>query len=113
MKGETIFRKRCAEFLGSLENCYYESIQQVTIRGSADIIACIQGFGVWAEIKDEAGVPDPLQVYKASNWRNQGKGIAFVWRPQNHELVKRFLQQLNAGILDRPMLIKLNKEENL
>lgn len=112
MKNETIFRKRCTDFLDTLQNCHHETVQQVAIRGSADMILCIQGFGVWAEIKDEAGVPDPLQIYKASKWRNQGKGVAFIWRPQNHELVKRFLQQMNAGVLDRPMLIKINKEEN-
>lgn len=113
MKQETAFRQRCDKFLDSLENCYHESIQQMTIRGTCDKIICIHGFGLWAELKDERGLPDPLQVYKASKWRNQGKGIAFIWRPQNHELVKKFLTLLNAGVLDRQMLARINKEENL
>lgn len=112
MNGETLFRKGCDKFLDTLENTVHESIQQVTIHGTADKIICVQGWLVWAEIKDEAGRPTPLQSYKASKIRNQGKGIAILWRPQNDKDVRRFLTQLNAGIFDRPLLAKINKEEN-
>ncbi len=66
-----------------------------------------------AEIKDEIGIPDPLQKYMQTKVRSQGKGIAFIWRPQNHETVKSFLSQLNAGVYDRAMLEKINKEEKI
>lgn len=112
-KPETKFREKCDKFLNTLDNAVHESVQQVAIHGTCDKIICCHGFGVWAELKDEAGLPTTLQIYKASKWRNQGKGIAFVWRPQNDMLVKRFLTQLNAGVFDKAMLSKINKEENL
>lgn len=113
MKPETSFRTGQVDpFLDSLSNCYHESIQQVAIRGSCDKLICIHGWGVWAEVKDEKGLPDPLQAYKATKIRNKALGIAFVWRPQNHEQVKKFLTYLNAGIFDKAMLAKINKEEN-
>lgn len=112
MKSETIFRKRCDKFLDKLDNSVDFSIQQLAIRGDFDKIICIQGWFVGSEIKDEDGKPDPLQSYKASKVRTQGKGIAFIWRPQNDKDVKNFLTQLNAGVLDRSLLQKINREEN-
>lgn len=112
MKNETKFRMKVSKFLRSLENCTDESIQQVSIRGSFDKILCIHGRFVGAEIKDDKGLPDPLQVYKATRIRHQGKGIAFIWRPQNHTLIMTFLRQLNAGVLDQSLLQIINKEEN-
>jgi hypothetical protein len=112
LKSETRFRIRVTKFLQSLENCVSESIQQVAIRGSFDMILCIQGRFVGAELKDELGRADALQAFKATRIRSQGKGIAIIWRPQNHEDVKNFLTQLNAGIFDKPLLAKINKEES-
>lgn len=112
MKNETKFRKRVTEFLETLENCVQESIQQVAIRGSFDKILCIQGRYVGAELKDETGRPDALQMFKIKRIRNVAKGIAFIWRPQNHEDIKKFLSLLNAGVFDRDLLAKINKEEN-
>lgn len=112
MKPETTFRTSHVDpFLDSLENCFHESIQQQTIRGTADKICCIHGWLVWAEVKDEHGTPEPLQSYKASKVRSKGKGIAFVWRPQNHDKVKGFLTKLNAGIFEMSLLREINKEE--
>ena len=111
-KGETAFRTDQVDpFLKTLENCVDESIQQTSIRGTFDKILCIQGWYIGAEIKDEDGKLDPLQKYKASLIRTKGKGIALCWRPQNHELVKHFLSQLNAGIFDKALLRKINQEE--
>lgn len=112
MKGESLFRQRVQEFLKTLDNCVSESIQQVAIRGTFDIILCCQGWFVGAELKDERGLPDPLQTYKATKIRNQGQGIAFIWRPQNHQNIMQFLTQLNAGVFDKPLLTKINKEQN-
>lgn len=113
MKPETSFRTGQVDpFLDSLSNCVHESIQQVSIRGTFDKIICIHGWFVGAEIKDEKGLPDALQSYNATKIRNKGLGIAFVWRPQNHKQVEKFLTYLNAGIFDKAMLAKINKEEN-
>lgn len=113
MKPETSFRTgQVDQFLDSLSNCVHESIQQVSIRGSFDKIACIHGWYVGIELKATDGLPDQLQSYNATKIRNKALGIAFVWRPQNHEQVKKFLMHLNAGIFDKAMLAKINKEEN-
>ncbi len=111
MKRETQFRGHCDTFLEKLSNTMHESIQQVAIHGSADKIICSQGFGVWAEIKDEDGTSDPLQKYKASKWRNKGKGIALVWRPQTDQLVKKFLSMLDKGYFEKSLLEQIHKEE--
>ena len=104
---------RVTKFLKSLENCVEMSIQQVAIRGSFDKILCVHGWFVGAELKDEVGRPDALQAFMGTLIRSQGKGIAFIWRPQNHEDIKRFLTQLDAGVFDRALLTKINKEENV
>lgn len=111
MKSETLFRKKCQNFLDKLENSVDFSIQQLTIRGDFDKILCIQGRFVGAEIKDEYGKSDPLQKYKASKVKNQGKGIAFVWRPQTDELVRKFLSMLDKGYFEKSLLGKIHKEE--
>lgn len=110
-KSETKFRKSCDRFLDSLSNCVHESIQQVAIRASADKIFCIHGWGIWSEIKDEIGTPDPLQSYKISKWRSKAKGIAFIWRPQNDKLIRSFLSLLDAGIFDTSIYSKIIEEE--
>ncbi len=112
MKSETKFRMKVSKFLRSLNNCVDESIQQIAIRGSFDKILCIQGWFVGAELKDETGLPDQLQAYKASRIRTQGKGIALIWRPQNHEDIMNFLSQLDGGVFDRALLTKITNEEN-
>lgn len=101
------------KFLKGLENTIEMSIQQVAIRGTFDKILCCHGWFVGAEIKDEAGLPDALQAYMGTLIRSKGLGVSFIWRPQNHEDIKKFLTQLDAGVFDRALLTKINKEENV
>lgn len=103
-KPETNFRKRFAAFLKILVNTENFSIQQVAIRGTADIILCCNGLFVWCEIKTDSGKLTPLQEYKASCVTSKGKGIALVVRPYNFEKVKDFLILLDRGIYDKNVL---------
>lgn len=99
MKRETIFRKQVDKFLKSLGNTYEMSIQQKSIRGDADKILCCHGRFVWMELKTSEGVPDPLQAWKASQVKHQGRGIALTVSPDNWEAVKNFLTLLSEGLL--------------
>lgn len=110
-KPETLFRERCDSFLNCLDRCFHESIQQVAIHGTCDKLVAIQGHGLWVELKAEGKTPDPLQAYKLSKWRAAGC-FGIVWSPENDMDVKNFLTRLNAGVLDRALLSKINKEEN-
>lgn len=104
MKPETRFRKRVDVFLKSLENTTAESIQQASLRGTADKILCVHGWFVWMEIKTDEGDLTPLQTYKASNVRVKGKGIAFAARPGNWPQIMAFLTLLDKGVYDSTLL---------
>ncbi len=108
MQSERSFRtNRVAPFLESLDHCVPMSIQQVAIVADADIICCIRGLFVWLEIKKEGEGGTRLQQYKADKIRKKGGGIAIEVKPENWNLVKEFLNQLDGGILDTDSLQRL------
>ena len=108
MQSERSFRtNRVTPFLESLEHCVPMSIQQVAIVADADIICCIRGLFVWLEIKKEGEDGTRLQRYKAEKIRKKGGGIAIEVKPENWNLVKKFLNQLDGGILDTDSLQRL------
>jgi hypothetical protein len=95
-KRETIFRNnQVVPFLKSLK-CYSESIQQTSIRGSADIAVCINGRSVRLEIKaSEKAKRAPLQIYKLEEHAKSG-GISLVVYPENWQDVKNILLKLKG-----------------
>lgn len=103
-KEETKFRQgKIDPFLKSLDNVAAETIQQKSIRGTADKILCVHGWFVWMEIKTDTGKLDALQIYKASCFRKAG-GIVLIARPSNWEKIKSFLTLLNSGIYNKNLL---------
>lgn len=110
MKESAFRHDRVDPFLKKLKNTAAFSIQQQSIRGTADKILCIRTYFVWLEIKKEGEDPDPLQAYNASQVRRAG-GIALCAKPENWAKVSLFLKMLDDGIYDKTMLLKINQED--
>lgn len=109
MKKETKFRTgKVDPFLKTLENCFAISLQQVSLRGDADKILCINGWYVWLELKTDTGKLSKLQEYKASLVRAAG-GMDLLARPSNWGEVKAFLIELNKGIYDQNHLRRIRE----
>ncbi len=98
MKPETKFRLSVViPFLKTLRNSWWESIQQVAISGTPDILLCMRGKFVALELKkDEHTEPEELQKFKLSEIKKHG-GIALVVHPKNWQIIKQKLQQLDQG----------------
>ena len=79
-KQETKFREKVRPYLNKLPNSWWESVQQKSIRGTPDIIGCINGQFIAIELKSEKGKPSPLQNYKLERIRD-AKGIAVSIKP--------------------------------
>lgn len=81
-KPETLFKEKVFKDLDTLPNCWYEKIQQVTIRGTPDILICANGEFVALELKlDHGSKIDELQAYKIRKII-KANGIALITTPQ-------------------------------
>jgi len=80
-KEETKFKERVLCELEKL-SLWAEKIQQVSIRGTPDILICANGTFVALELKTDVGVLSALQEYKLSCIRETG-GIAIVSTPKS------------------------------
>lgn len=97
MKNETKFRSsKVVPFLKTLNNCHFFSIQQASISGTPDILACIGGTFVALELKSDKGKLSTLQQYQLEQIREAG-GVSYVVFPNNWDVVKEKLQSLNSG----------------
>ncbi len=90
---ETLFKERVLEDIRSIPYSWAEKINQVSIRGTPDILACLKGFFVALELKMEDEEPDPLQRYKLDKIR-EAKGVALSVRPTEWPKVFKYLRQL-------------------
>lgn len=97
-KPESNFRKRIKPTLDSLPNTILFSIQQSSIRGTPDILACINGNFVALELKASMkSKVSELQKYNLERITNKGLGYAFLVFPENWEIVLKKLKQLANG----------------
>lgn len=109
MKPETSFRvSKVDPFLKTLENTFSQSIQQKSIRGTADKILCVHGFFIWMEIKTNEGLLDAMQEYKYSCVKRAG-GVSIVARPHNWEDVMAYLKLMDRGINDKNLLFAIEQ----
>ena len=93
-KPETSFRQnKVVPFLDTLPNTWYESIQQVSINGTPDILACIKGKFIALEFKSEEGEPSPLQLHKLDLIQRAG-GMGIVVSPKNWSVIRLELMKL-------------------
>jgi len=94
-KPETNFRKRVRAALDRLPNTYVMSVQQVAIRGDADLIICIKGLFIALELKRRGGRSSKLQDHKLAKINAAG-GYAAVVSPDNWPAVYATLEGLAA-----------------
>jgi len=100
-KPETVFRARLKKRVDALPRSWWESIQQKAIKGSPDIMGCVNGHFVSLEIKrSEKAKTDKLQVYKLNKIKQAG-GFAFVVYPDNFEYIFGILENLAHGLQSR------------
>jgi hypothetical protein len=93
-KPESLFKEKVFKDLDTLPNCWYEKIQQVTIRGTPDILICANGYFVALELKlDHKSKIDELQVYKIKKIL-KSKGVAFIVTPDEWPSVFKTISSL-------------------
>ena len=99
-KPETRFRQNTVRpFLLKLKNTYALSIQQQALRGSPDILLCINGNFVALELKARGGKLTKLQEHHLGLIEKAG-GLSLVARPDNWGEVKATLLKLDQGEKD-------------
>jgi hypothetical protein len=82
-KPETIFKERVLKDLRALPSTYAVKIQQQAIRGTPDILACVNGWFVAIELKkDDKAKTDKRQDYELKKIDEAG-GMALVAHPLN------------------------------
>jgi len=95
-KPETKFRESTYKDLNSLENCFWESIQQKTIKGSCDLIMCLNGKYIGIEYKKDANTePMKYQQYKHKKIK-KANGIVFIAYPENWKKIMQKLRYLST-----------------
>jgi len=92
-KPETLFRRRVVKDLESLDKIAVFSVQQVSIRGTPDLLICLKGNFIALELKSEEGSPSPLQLYNIKRIE-RAFGQAFVVYPDNWGRIFDFLKSI-------------------
>lgn len=93
-KPETLFKEKVFEDLKTISNCWFEKIQQVTIRGTPDVLCCVNGKFVALELKkDLKETPDPLQKYKLNKISKAG-GHSYTTCPEDWASVLKELRSI-------------------
>lgn len=99
---------RVRPLLDALPNSWFESIQQKTIRGTPDLIGCINGGFVAIEFKSSDGDVSKLQEYKLNRIAAAG-GFGIVVSPKSWKHVYELLKQLATGEKDAEVKIQKPK----
>lgn len=91
---ERSFRKKAMDKINSLPNTWFESIQQVSIRGTPDVIGCVNGTFVALEFKKNITAKrSQMQMYKGDCIK-KSKGVHFFIYPENFEDVYSELSKM-------------------
>lgn len=98
-KQETRFRARLRAKLDEIPYAWFESIQQVGITGTPDILGCVGPYFVALEIKVEHGVSSALQRYKIDKIKGTGS-YATIVTPGNMRDVLKHLESLSKSWSD-------------
>lgn len=84
MQGETRFKNKVLPILRKIPGSWWVKVQQVTIRGTPDIVGTVGGIFVAWELKDIGGSTSRLQEYHIRSI-NEAGGWARVVSPENLE----------------------------
>lgn len=78
-----------------------------TKKGIPDILACINGYFIAIEVKDDHGSPTELQMYNCNKIREAG-GLAYVVYPSGFEALKSIIDDLDHDCYDKqlPIIIR-------
>ena len=91
-KPETELKDKVLKDLRRL-GAYAVKIQQVSINGTADILACLNGRFIALELKSAEGKVSPIQTYNIKNVKKSG-GLAYIVTPEDWPTVYKFLKLL-------------------
>jgi hypothetical protein len=96
-KKETKLKEKVLGALHTLPETFCVKIQQVVIRGTPDILACIRGHFVALELKSSPDEdPDALQQYTLDQIEKAG-GLSLVVDPVNWPEVFQGLKNMAYG----------------
>lgn len=102
-KPETKFKEIVLADLRKLPNCWCEKIQQRSIHGTLDIIACIYGKYVTLELKSSKKAKiDALQLRTLAKVKD-AKGIALAIEPEEWPRIYDALKKLSMGLMPTPL----------
>lgn len=98
LKPETLFRKHFVKRLEALPNTAIFSIQQVAIRGTPDLLLCVNGDFVAIELKkSQKAATSKLQLWNIDRIKG-AKGMAFIVSPENEDKVIDQLKWRALGV---------------
>lgn len=86
MKPETKFRNKILPKLRKIPNSFFESVQQISIRGTPDILGVINARFIALELKVGKNKPSLMQEMKLKQIEEAG-GYAKVVYPENFDEV--------------------------
>jgi Holliday junction resolvase len=99
-KPETRFRRRLVKELQKLPRVMLFSIQQAGIRGTPDILACVNGVFVAIEVKASLiSKPSALQSYNIQKIK-EACGVGMVIFPENFASQLELIKEIAYGKTD-------------
>ncbi len=97
-QAESKFYNRIKPKLEALPNSYMVRVQQISNRGTPDILMCVNGMFVGLELKRAIGQKaSPLQELNILKINKAG-GWAVVVCPENWKIIYSRLEQIAKGI---------------
>lgn len=97
MASEKVFEKKVKAFLREQGAYYLKTWSNgVQRRGVPDLLCCINGYFVGAELKADDGEPSELQL-KNVEWIRKAGGFAMVLYPSAFERFKQFVLDLKQN----------------
>lgn len=95
-KPETKLKDRVWPLLKQIPNSEWIKTQMVSVRGVPDWVGCVNGFGVFIEMKAENGSADALQKYRLTRFSRAGAYTAIL-DPHNMYHILDDLRHLAAS----------------
>lgn len=94
MAQEKTFENKIKKYLKD-KGCYCIKFfaNSFTKAGVPDLIACVNGYSVWIEVKAQNGRPSELQLHNVEQIRKAG-GFAYVVYPSGWEKLKDIIDGL-------------------